>query len=1332
MNRAVADLLQHTVECFLSTAPVHDDGCVPENLSKDAKSLISAVKEHIDCSHLDTTSTPLDTQTTSLLKTLLEAVTKHGGNAPGFFAEMLQQRLTLQAAGRPVDIDTQGQLLLLQICLGYMMSSEASAAVLGACVYARLLALPDALSYRVFHPNLLRAMQRAVDISVQQRFGVSGSKKRQRSQNNVSKPSKRSKIEGDMVEVEASQQKDGDQGEGDVEQIVGSAFSWFARALVRNKSLLGRVEAAELTKEVLDVLLMSGALSAQASQGTIKEVILELEDEGHTDSLLQRLLPILRISSRESSMRTFGLSVAKECFSKEPQSSSGQVCMPALKLLQHLSMDASDKADCRRVCASVIGELLESLPEAYQQATTNRFYGFLDLISQSKLVAQRCLAVEIACSLIVHGRSDDQDLLEILCSRSKDKISTVRVATLRSIGEVLLAVLALENEMSLRKGVATMLSVVKPAVNDAKPVVRKHAVKALVTLLSSAAFLKIRGDQSSTDTKALVQRCHDVSSSIRATAAEGLTLLLTERFQDTFLAENWVNVVMPCVMDSETSVRNKAVRSVDEIVFQRLSARDPLIWPLLDLLTTESFAYLTKAIEELSLKSFEIAPIITALVAEANTNSKSIGVWTMLEFLCMPCAKNSSKTIQNVRAEARKRMDPALISSLWSSNPQDDILCKVLTVAMGIAEHIPATSATKLAEEILAATSALALAPKLVQRCLQCLCRLCREKTPDEAQSREMIRQWGEQLLLQCADKLSGGLEDSSKASQTEVSNALFLAGELAILGFDPDDCKSPFVKVDDDIATLVMGFLAEENEHQERPESIRAYAIVATGKLCMVNKDLADRAIHMMIREMNTSNFPTVRANVMVILGDLCRRYTSLIDRHVDSLSASLCDPTPLVRRHAVIILTGLLQEDYIKWKSSLFLRFVAGIVDEDKEIASLVRYALTKIFPTKSPNLISGNFVEVVFALNGCADHDKYKLAQALLNSNEGGQLLQAQVALLRKSFANDSPTAATNRQKIYSLLLLQLADHQRLEVTNKLCRDVLGAFVTGKMRIPSADESCSRYRLFVDVFHLLCSPEIKVKASQAMDDDDEQAVAQTKSSAMEAAKRTVITKLERKNVIENVVPLLLTLYRKLQRERSGLIKFVVPYFAKLMKEHKNEVHEVLGAENKVVAEEIAFDLQKMQQAEVEAERQELLRKTKEAARRLQASSGTKRRKSLGALTHGIIGRTPIPSHKKHTHQSARRGSLAPNLTPSLAAALTKRPVLQPRTAPRLRAVENIPQRASTGATKKVTLKVTTASKLPKPWSVKQPKELPGSVRKDEEEGESQQDLTSTLMEM
>lgn len=66
----------------------------------------------------------------------------------------------------------------------------------------------------------------------------------------------------------------------------------------------------------------------------------------------------------------------------------------------------------------------------------------------------------------------------------------------------------------------------------------------------------------------------------------------------------------------------------------------------------------------------------------------------------------------------------------------------------------------------------------------------------------------------------------------------------------------------------------------------------------------------------------------------DLCIRYTSLVDRYVPNLAACMRDSSELVRRQTLLLLTRLLQEDYVKWKGPLFYRFVVALVDESPAV--------------------------------------------------------------------------------------------------------------------------------------------------------------------------------------------------------------------------------------------------------------------------------------------------------------------------------------------------------------------------------------------------------------
>jgi len=197
------------------------------------------------------------------------------------------------------------------------------------------------------------------------------------------------------------------------------------------------------------------------------------------------------------------------------------------------------------------------------------------------------------------------------------------------------------------------------------------------------------------------------------------------------------------------------------------------------------------------------------------------------------------------------------------------------------------------------------------------------------------------------------------------------------------------------------------------------------------------------------------------------------------------------------------------------------------------------------------------------------------------------------------------------------------------------------------------------------------------------------------MGQAKGKVLSKLERKNVMENILPLVISLYRLLQRERSSLLRYILPFMSILMKEFKEEVNEVLGAD-KIIAQEIEFDLRQAEEAEAERARKEAIKvarmNSKRATPRIKSSvsfdeqvEDSDGHKSMTTSAHhhrrpstGMFSRTPIPMSRHSTTKTAREkrrvtfgGNLA-HITPLTARVVTTdiRPQLVPNTAPRLHA--------------------------------------------------------------
>ncbi len=149
---------------------------------------------------------------------------------------------------------------------------------------------------------------------------------------------------------------------------------------------------------------------------------------------------------------------------------------------------------------------------------------------------------------------------------------------------------------------------------------------------------------------------------------------------------------------------------------------------------------------------------------------------------------------------------------------------------------------------------------------------------------------------------------------------------------------------------------------------------------------------------------------------------------------------------------------------------------------------------------------------------------------------------------------------------MFLEHMSDDEKFNLTSKLCLEVLGGVVEGKMALQQAQHVLS------DALSILTSKEIKLGATTAKDEDideDENPEAQKLADA----KGKILSKLVKKNVMENIVPIVLELKQLLETNRSPLLGNLIEYLKELMKEYKDEVEEILV--DKKLIKELEYEL-------------------------------------------------------------------------------------------------------------------------------------------------------------
>lgn len=83
----------------------------------------------------------------------------------------------------------------------------------------------------------------------------------------------------------------------------------------------------------------------------------------------------------------------------------------------------------------------------------------------------------------------------------------------------------------------------------------------------------------------------------------------------------------------------------------------------------------------------------------------------------------------------------------------------------------------------------------------------------------------------------------------------------------------------------------------------------LSSGKLCLQHEELVQKYLPVFARELEVGTEVAVRNNVVVIMCDLCVRYTNIVDNYIPNISACLRDSEAVIREQTLIMLTNLLQ---------------------------------------------------------------------------------------------------------------------------------------------------------------------------------------------------------------------------------------------------------------------------------------------------------------------------------------------------------------------------------------------------------------------------------------
>ncbi|XP_061449004.1 condensin-2 complex subunit D3 [Rhineura floridana] len=912
-----------------------------------------------------------------------------------------------------------------------------------------------------------------------------------------------------------------------------------------------------------------------------------------------------------------------------------EVAFPVLRiLLQHICVKVPDKSEYRTYAALSVAQLLYKLPCAEHAD----FIAWLYQYSHNNKISYRVFALDVALALLdLPERVQDISLSEeqqmflkhkflvqdMVFGRCSDKAPTVRSKALSSFAQCLeaKATLNIENIQELLQGTAgstgqdsnmpagtsvantegpsshrqktfptfktievterdttlfdgkEIMTILRLRAGDEKTNVRKSALQVLMSILKHHVI-----SCTPEDLATLQDRCRDPAVSVRKQALQSITDLLMSQPENVLIQKAWLTGVVPVIMDCENSVQERALDCLDRLLLQPIKhcnkfthqdRSQVLAWDLLTLFTKESqelSRYLNKAFHIWSKRGKFSSPFVNSIISHTETE-RATPAWMLLAKVASSSSKLDYSKIVEVWDSIRRERDASSETTVY-------ILC----VIGSIAKHLPNSIRGRLMDDFKCWLQDFQCPLEAISPAVETIQKLCYASTDAPKEAQDMLNKICGDLLTTCEHCISSIVLQEYRAEQEDVLvRHLFILGEAAQL------CPA---KVEKRIFLLIQSILASPDsldqvsspvDNEDLPPSqplsqfrgsvmpsvVRAHAFITLGKLCLQHEDLAKKCIAALARELEVSKDLAVRNNVVIVMCDLCICYTTMADRYIPNVSICLKDPEPFIRKQTLILLTNLLQEEFVKWKGSLFFRFVIVLVDPNQEIASLAKFCLVHLLLKRNPAMFSQHFIECIFHFNNYERHEKY---------NRFSQSEREKAVFSLKGKANKE-----KRMEIYKFLLDHFTDEQRFNITSKISLNILACFVDGILPL---DMEASD--LLSDTFEILSCKEIKLSAMRSrpeddlQPDEDELAMA---NAVLQVAQKKLISQVQKKNFIENVIPIITSLKTSLEQSRLPAVRDLMNYLREVMQDYRNEIKEVF-AMDKQLAAELEYDMKKYEE--------------------------------------------------------------------------------------------------------------------------------------------------------
>ncbi|OHS97391.1 hypothetical protein TRFO_36397 [Tritrichomonas foetus] len=778
---------------------------------------------------------------------------------------------------------------------------------------------------------------------------------------------------------------------------------------------------------------------------------------------------------------------------------------PLLVLLcKHMMLRAPEKSHLRKAVAQIIyrfskfsTNIKDIINFALKAARSSR----IGLRSFTSYLIQLYL-VNIAELESKLGSDSTELAIELSTSLKKhltDQAPTVRAMALDGIAQIFEGIdsnpfgAVIQNVIDNSKYIEQIL---RKRIVDEKLIVRRAALNCLNQIAFSSNF-----NLSQAIIEMITSRTRDRAVSIRTQAIKSVNSALVRFPKSTELHEAWLNSVLPLIVDPENTVQNEALDSITNHFFNPLINGETEIFTRI--MSPYHFDFMKNVFTLYKHKAISLLKICKALFKRLTENSDSLPFWKLVELL---------STVES------SHLKPKDFTKLWKNKNNLPPEYFLILAHLGIKKPKIRNDSIKILDnELKQNTKRFALMHSIIQVL----------HIQDDCESL-----WAN-LIHSCCTYIN----ECAQHDNTDENDVYGLITTIYTLG-ELITTSNPKILFDYNYIGLQLLISEKLPNNTKIPSQIRALAAISLGKLCIVRKDVSTTFVSAFAHLLTSKADPAIKCNSLVVLCDLCVRYSALVDPHVQIMTNCFADPSPVVRHQTLHVVTRLIVEDFLKMRPLLFFKYVFAITDADQGAAAFARCCLFNVILSKINDLLTSFFIDSIYYFSGEVQ------LPTLLESSEESETFKI--------------TDKERRQLAISLMVSKMNEMSAFNMVQSICNNVLNKFIKNEFNVFD-----HKNILDDSIFALI---ELEDKMKQAIESEvlNEDAVTE---KFVEATKK-MINDIHN-SMIQNVLPTLNNMHKMLRDLHSPLQVQLKKFYQRICAKNPNLITQLEKTEPLLAAE-------------------------------------------------------------------------------------------------------------------------------------------------------------------